>query len=44
MTEEIYEHMCMGCPREKICHEECTVCDEVLALELKEEELENGNA
>ena len=40
MDDAIYEAMCAGCPNEKRCHEECEVCDKVLALELKQEEIE----
>ena len=39
MNERIYDALCAGCPFEAICHETCEVCDEVLALEMKEEVL-----
>ena len=42
MTDEIYEAMCAGCPNERICHETCEVCDAVLALEMREEELDDA--
>lgn len=25
---EVYQRLCVGCPRERICHEECSHCDE----------------
>ena len=40
MSEEIYEALCVGCPHEKSCHDNSEVCDKVLILEMKEEELE----
>lgn len=27
---QLYHEMCIGCPKEKICHEECTNCDEFM--------------
>ena len=26
----LYEEMCIGCPDEKKCHDDCVVCDEML--------------
>ena len=26
--ETLYEKMCVGCPKEKICHDKCEHCDE----------------
>jgi hypothetical protein len=37
--EEVYAKLCVGCPREYKCHEDCTHCDEFLiALEGGEED------
>lgn len=33
---KIYQLMCASCPSARLCHEECTTCDEY------EEELENA--
>lgn len=42
MNDRIYDAMCAGCPKEKWCHDNAEVCDDVLALEMKEEELDDG--
>ena len=33
---EVYQRMCVGCERERYCHEQCEQCDEYI------EELENA--
>jgi len=35
--DKIYELLCLGCPNEKRCHENCEVCDEYLEKTEEEE-------
>ena len=40
---EIYQRLCVGCERERYCHENCEVCEEYEeALEELEKEEENN--
>lgn len=43
MTEnDVYEQLCVGCWREKLCHEDMGFCDEYLARTNEESDERTG--